>query len=64
MRWTSEISVYGYVTISERPSEPAFHFRTTQREIDHGFTAPLSRIRHLQSEAKLHSKTGNLCEAS
>jgi hypothetical protein len=53
-----------HVTISERPSELAFHFRAHQREIDHWLTAPLNGIRHLQSEAKLHSKTGNPCEAS
>src|SRR5262249_40089112 len=65
MCWASEISICGYTfTISERPQELAFHFRAHQREIDHRLAAPLNGIKHLQSEAKLHSKTGNPCEAS
>ena len=37
----------------ERRQELAVHFRTPPPEIDNWLTAPLNRIKHLQSEAKL-----------
>src|SRR4051812_19561923 len=53
-----------HIMTRERRQELAVHFRTPPPEIDNWLTAPLNGINHLQSEAKLHSKTGTPCEAS
>jgi len=51
--WNFNLRVH--IMTRERRQELAVHFRTPPPEIDNWLTAPLNGIKHLQSEAKLHS---------